>query len=192
MSDRKTLVVATAIDAAEASACLAALERVNIPDAAKYVVTNGKLETRGIAKSFNIESGYPAEPPHLQTLAAWAEIPTGMDERFRDGIELFGLKVLLERAGEFDLALLLRSEIDGERGWVSATHQVRNRLFHTFQGSKSPDVLPGRWNVLFQTGDSRFAEFLDLAWELFETGAAYGVSPYRLDEVLTGAAHALQ
>jgi hypothetical protein len=184
-----TVVLAVEPDRSQAEAWLERLAAAAIPNAVAYVATTGKIGTRGLAKSFNIESGYPPEPALLQTLSAWSEVAIEQDRRFRDALELHCLRKVLAEQPDADFAVLLRTVFTAERSWPALTNECRERLFFSFEG---PVDEPAKRNVLLYTGGPRSAEFLDLAWEIFQTGAAYGLDPYSLDEVLAGAADALR
>ena len=187
LSDRRTLVLAVEPDPSRAPACLERIAAAAISGATAYIATNGKVDTRPFAKLYNIESDYPAAPAELQTLSAWADTPIKQDECFRDALELHCLERVLSREPNIEFALLLRATWGGQRSYQSLTGECRDRLFVTFD--KSTDSA-ARGNLLLYTGAPQFSDVLDLARELFESGAAYGISPYSLDEVLADAAGA--
>jgi hypothetical protein len=185
------LLLASALDALESAAGLELLRNTILPNATKFVVTNGKLDTQKLAKTFNVESGYPAEPVHLQTLAAWAEA-SRHDPRYRDGYDLFCLRKILAAQDGFDLAVLLRGPVDLGTGATLVT-RLQGRLFRSLQAEIPTD--PGadeRTNVLFDLRDQRIRAFLDHARELYVTGAVYGITPYSFERALSTAGQALQ
>lgn len=186
MSDPLILVLGTAADADESEHSLRLLEELQLPNAVKYVLTTGKFDARGAARTFNIEAGYPGEPAILRTLAAWAELPS--DARARDGYDLFCLKRLLEQAGSFDLALLLRGSAIGIEAEPDLAAKMNGRHFLIFPDAA--DAEPA--SVLFNLSNADSRRFLDLGCELFATGAVYGLSPYSLNSALEAADDALR
>jgi hypothetical protein len=163
------------------------LDALRVPNAVKYVVVTGKCDTGERARSFNIEAGYPSEPPFLQTLTAWAEMPVLEDPRFHDAYDLFCLRRLLEKVDAFECALLLRTESDWTDAWPALMAKLRGQPFLTCHDSAGADPA----GVLFNLAQPGASRFLDAAWQLFSTGAVYGMSPYSLDSALKEAADAL-
>lgn len=165
------------------------LGSVTLPNVTKYVVTVGKFDTRKIATSFNVEAGYPAAPAYLQTLAVWAERPSRNEPRFRDGYDLHSLRKLLGKEGsDFDYAVLLRSADGFEESWPDLQAGLDGRTFLVFSSASAEERTP---NVLLSLREKRAIEVLDLALEIYFTGAAYAIDPYSLEGALTAAVDAL-
>jgi hypothetical protein len=187
LSDPRILVVGPALDEAGSSASLKTLAAIDLPNTTKYVVTKGKFDTRKVAKTANIEAGYPSEPAQLQTLASWAECPFRYDPRFRDGYDLYCLRTILEKGHEFDYALLMREQSRPQLRWPELLERIAGSLFLTVS---SDDIGPS--NLLLNLTEERASLFLDFALELYFTGAAYGISPYSFENALLTAAAALR
>ena len=183
MSDPGLLVLGPAIDADESAHSLANLVRVDLPGATKFVVTRGKFPTDGPVKTFNIDTGYPAEIAELRTLATFAGHDFRQDPRFRDGYDLFCIRRLLERNGGFDRLLLLRDPDGFEAHWPGVQASAADRLFAT-----DPD---GR-NLLLNLADPSSRAMIEMAWALYHSGAAYSLHPYGLAGALTAASEAVE
>jgi hypothetical protein len=191
LSDPAILILATAEDAAEVPARLAKLGDVRLPNASKYLSAPGKFDAKGLAKTFNVDSGYPAAPAQLQTLHAWAELLDEPDPRFRDAYDLFCLRALIERSDPFDYAILLGDGAGVADELTKLPARLGNDLFAPLGRSTSdPSKDSARESILFDLVNERASNFLNLAWELYVTGAAYGISPYSFARVLTIAADA--
>ncbi len=193
MREPHLLLCGPAFDAEESAASLQKLREITLPDVTKYVVTVSKFDTQGSAKTFNVEAGagHPAVPAHLLTLAQWAECPPRADPRFRDGYDLFCLRSIVEREDSADYAILLRDAADLPMRWRHLLAQVETRLFLTFGAADGADDASSR-NLLLNLRDRRMASFLDIAQEIFTTGAAFGLPAYSLHGALTAAAEALR
>jgi hypothetical protein len=191
LSDPQILLCGPALDAVESAYSLEMMQSVTLPNVTKYVVVAGKFNVDKSVKAFNVETGYPAEPAHLQTLAARAEVPHRDDPRFRDGYDLFCLRGILAKRGPPDIAVLLRDSLGFDKLWPDLLANAQNKMFLTFSGSKpSAAVDAARQNILFNLQDENTHNLLDLGWDLYATGAAYGISPYSLDAVFMTAANA--
>lgn len=186
MSDEKLLIVGRALDPEESSATLQMLDSFDWPNATKCVVTIGKLDSRTVAKTVNVEAGYPADPAHLQTLAAWAECPHREDARFRDGYDLFCLRRVLEREHGFDYALLVRDASGLMERWPDLLSRIEDRPFLTLSSNENVGAL------LLNLRDERAPEFLDCAWELYLSGTVYALPTYSFDEALSAAHQAVR
>lgn len=189
MPEPRILIVGPALNAAESARSLEMLGCVNLPDATKFVVTTGKFDAAGSAKTFNVETGYPAEPPALQSLAAWAEVPHGFDPRFRDGYDLYCLRSLLAKNDGFDYAVLLRDATGFEERWPDLKAKLEGRLFLTFHPQLATAAASG--NVLFDLRDERMPGLLELALDLYLSGAGYALPAYSLESALMTAIEAL-
>lgn len=186
LSEPTILLCGPALDAAESAASLEMLRQVALPGAAKFLVTTGKFDTEGAAKGFNVEADYPAEPAYLQTLLRWSEAGGLDDPRFRDGYDLYCLRRILARHGPFDFAVLLRGDAASfEASWPELGKHVDGRLYLTFGDEASP-------SLLVDIQDVRSAAFLDTAWQLYVTGAVYGIDGYALDGALDLALEAIE
>jgi hypothetical protein len=183
LSEPTILLMAPALNEADSASGLEALLRVNLPKATKYVVTVGKFDARKLVNTFNIESGYPAEPTCLQTLASWAGVPHLEDSRFRDGYDLFCLRSILAKSGSYDYAILLRDAGSTEQDWAELAQKMEDRLFLALS-IPAAAAAGARASMMFNLADERSAGFLDLAWELYVTGTVYGLSPYSFDQAL--------
>jgi hypothetical protein len=188
LSDPRVVLVGSAIDEAGSSASLRTLAALNLPHATRYIVTRGKFDTQNLAKTANVEAGYPSEPAQLQTLASWAECPLRKDPRFRDGYDLYCLRTILARTHEFDYALLIREQSRPQLRWPELLAAIAGTLFLTI--SSDDDI--GASNLMLNLADERASAFLDSALELYFTGAAYAISPYSFENALLTAADALR
>jgi hypothetical protein len=186
LSEPTILLCGPALDDAESAASLEMLRRVALPGAAKFLVTTGKFDTEGAAKGVNVEANYPAETAYLQTLLRWSETGGLADPRFRDGYDLYCLRRILARHGPFDFAVVLRGDtINLEASWPELRSGVDGRMFLTFGDEAS-------LSLLFDLQDSRASAFLDTAWQLYVTGAVYGIEGYALDRSLDLALEAIE
>jgi hypothetical protein len=158
------------------------LQQVNLPNTTKVVVTQGKFDTQKAAKTFNLEAGYPPDPPRLHSVAAWAGMPVQSAAQHSDGLDLFALRAVILRDGPFDYAVLLRGRTSFDDRWAELREQVNSRLFVVFQ----EDV------VLFDLRGPLAAAFLDRAWELYVTGTVYAIAGYSLQAGLALAADAVR
>jgi hypothetical protein len=193
LSDPSILICGPALDAAESADRLEMLRIVPWPNAKKYVVTTGKFDAGKLAKSININAQYPPEPVYLQTLAGWVGFPDRSGPRFRDGYDLFCLRKILTKDGGFDYAILLREAIGFQDHWQNLRASVEDRIFLTFHdGLSDASDLSASCNVLFDLRDRRALRTLDLAWELYLTGAVYALTSYNLNHALTLAVDALR
>jgi hypothetical protein len=182
LSEPRVLVCGAALDAEETLKSLEMLQGLVLPNATNYVVTTGKFDTGKSAKIFNVEANYPPEPAHLQTLAAWAEIPYRTDPRFRDGHDFFCLKRILSKNDPVEVAMLLRDPAGLEDQWPELMSRLQGRLFLSFR-LPAPNGAD-RTNVLFNLAVDRSSQFLDLTWEFYSGGGVYGLSPYSVDAAL--------
>lgn len=183
MPNLALLILGPAFGAEESARSLANLKRVDLPHATKLVVTRGKFDADGAAKTFNIDSGYPAEIAELQTLATSSGHRFRDDPRFRDGYDLFCIRRLLERQSGFDLLLLLRDPNGLEQCWPEMLARASGGLF-----AVDPDN--GR-NLLLNLANPRCREMLELAWTLYRSGAAFAMQPYGLAAAMAAARDAL-
>jgi hypothetical protein len=156
------------------------LRQVRLPNVTRYVVTIGKFDTDKLAKTFNIEAGYPADPPHLETLSAWAVVE-GDDARLRDARDLFALRAILSKERGFDFAAILRSPTDLDKLWPDLMREMDGKLFATV----------GSDLILFNLRDERAADFIERLWDLHYSGAVYAVDRYTPDLALAAAAEAV-
>jgi hypothetical protein len=180
----RVLLIGTAMSGAESAEALARLARTSIPDSRKIVITTGKFDSGDIAARFNVEAGYPAAIAQLQTMASWAGADCRENRPFRDGYDLFCLRSVLAKYRDADYAILLRSgEIDGD--WLKARSRLESSLHAVF-----PEHADGSCNVAFGLGAASDT-FLDLAWDLYQSGAVFALEPYTLSAALTTAAEAL-
>ncbi len=193
MPDPTILLCAPALDADESAAGLDVLRRVKLRGSAKFLVTTGKFDAQGDAKTVNVESDYPPEPALLQTLLRWTESDALSDPRFRDGYDLFCFRRVLSRFKKFEKAVLLRKGADAlQKNWPELKTPLKGQLFVTFS-----DRVPARprtadnLSLLIDLTDERWAGFLDLALELYLTGAVYGMERYSLHLALSTALKAL-
>lgn len=185
----RILLLGPALSADDSAQSLEILSRVTLPNATKYVVTVGKFDAGKIAASFNIESGYPAEPSYLKSLAAWTETSDRSDPRLRDGYDLYCLRELVAKeGGNFDYVILLRETAGFEENWTDPQARVNGKTFLAFSSALSGGKGP---NFLFSLRDQRAIKILDLALEIYFTGAAYAMKCYTLDGALTVAVETL-
>lgn len=189
MSEPAVLLLGPAIDAGESATSLERLGSLSLPNSTSYVVTTGKFDTRKLAKTFNVEAGYPGEVTVLQTFAAWAEIPYRTDARFRDGYDLFCLRSLLAKVDSFDYAVLVRNATSLQERWPELLTELQERLFVVL-GSGSPTS--GSPSLVLNLADPRISPFLECAIELYLTGAVYGIPRYSLAEALITAARSAE
>lgn len=192
MSDPRILLCGPALDPTESANRLEMLRLVALPNATKYVVTTGKFDAQKLAKTFNINAEYPAEPAYLHTLAAWAEFPDRCEPRFRDGCDLFCLRSILAKNGDFDYAILLREAVGFQERWPNLRAGAEGKMFLSFHEGLSAASDPAAANVLFNLRDKRASRFLDLASELYRTGAVYAMTPYSLERALMAAVDGLR
>jgi len=187
------LLCGPAAQTEESAASLDLLRQVGLPNAVKYLVTTGKFDSEGAAKTVNVEGDYPADTAYLQTLLRWAEIRDLHDPRFRDGYDLYCLRRIIARFKGSDYAVLLRNGATAfERQWPKLQKSIRGRLFQTFgRSTAARGQVPGK-NLIVDLKDERCADFLDAAWELYATGAVYGINEYSLDFALGTALDALR
>lgn len=185
MSEPAVLLLGPAIDAAESASSLERLRSLSLPNSTSYVVTTGKFDARKLAKTCNVEAGYPSELTVLQTLAAWVEVPYRADSRFRDGYDLFCLQSALAKADSFDYAVLVRDVASLQESWPELLTRLGTDLFVVFGSGSS---IAGSPSVVLNLANPQLSAFLGCALELYLTGAAYGIPHYSLDEALITAA----
>jgi hypothetical protein len=183
LSDAKLLILGPALDPQETERSLACLGAIALPNAVKIVVTRGKYDAGTAAKTFNIDSGYPAEIALLQTLATWAGRDHRSDPCFRDGYDLFCIRRLLDRNAGFAQLLLMRDCAGVEQQWPEMLARAADDLFAVSAGD-------GR-NLLVNLADPRSGALLDLVWSLYRSGAAYAIEPYSLGAAMGIAREAL-
>lgn len=191
MSEPPILICGPGFDLEDSERSLERIAPISLPNVTKYVITTGKFDTRGIAKGFNVEGNYPSEPTSLATLSAWAGQRVAQDPRARDGFDLFSLRSLLKKNKGFDFVILLRDEAEFEERWPQLQAEVSEGLFLTFGGRPGHSDNAAQRNVLFNVQDKWTSALLDLAWELYASGAVYAISPYSLEGALTTAMDAL-
>lgn len=178
LSESTILLCGPALNAAESAASLEKLRALNLPGGAKFLVTTGKFDTEGVAKGVNVEADYPSEPPFLQTLLTWSDAGGLPDPRFRDGYDLYCLRRVLARFQPFEFAVLLRQDAGNlEERWPELRKSVDGHLFLTFGNQSSP-------SLLVDLKDARATAFLESAWQLYITGAIYGLDDYAFDRAL--------
>jgi hypothetical protein len=183
LSDRRTLLLASALDGCESAVVLGNLRSLNFPNATRYLATHGKVETQSVAKIFNVERGYPARLAALQTISAWAELPYQTDMRFRDGFDLYCLSTMAAAEEGFDYAILVRDPTGLQLDWTKLQTSIEGRLVRVLE--------PGP-NVLFNFRDHRMTRFFDCLGELYESGVAYAIEPYCISDALSAAENALR
>ena len=193
MPEPSILICGPAAQTEESVASLDLLRQVTLPNAAKYLVTTGKFDSEGAAKTVNVEADYPADTAHLQTLLRWAKIRDLRDQRFRDGYDLYCLRRIVTRFKGSDYAVLLRNGAAAfQNHWPKLQESVRGQLFQTFgRSAGARGQVPGK-NLILDLQDERSADFLETAWELYATGAVYGMTLYSLDLALSTALDALR
>lgn len=180
-----------AMDGAESAASLKRLSDIQLPNATKYVVTVAKFDPEGVVKTFRADGEYDVAPPHLQTLAAWAELPSRSGPRFRDGFDLFCLRALLSKGGAFDYAVVFREGTFSQTNCSELIAVLDDKPFKTFHaGGSGVTVGSGRNIILNLASDTTM--LLDLAWQLHVSGVAYAMIPYSLDRLMTVASDTLQ
>jgi hypothetical protein len=188
------LLCGPALDAEGSAASLDLLRQVSLPNATKYLVTTGKFDAGGDAKTVNVETDYPADPPQLRSLLRWAEINDLEDGRFRDGYDLYCLRRILSRFKKFDYALVLRNGATSLPGWWPELQaSIAGRTFLTFDGQgPGAGTLSPHPSLIIDLQDARTPAFLDAAWELYRTGAVYGLEPYSIAAALDTALAAVE
>jgi hypothetical protein len=194
LSEQSLLLCGPALDANESAASLDVLRQITLPDAAKFVVATAKFDAQGVAKSVNVQSDYPGEPPYLETLLRWSGTGDLADPRFRDGYDLYCLRRILARQRGFDFAVMLRGgAATFEARWPELQRSVEGRLFLTFdeEGGIDSTAAPVS-SFLIDLRDERAGAFLDAGWQLYVTGAVYGLTAYSLGGALSIALDAVQ
>lgn len=181
MPEPRLLLCGPAPGTMEPADALAIFRQVTLPNTTKYVVTLGKFDTGGSAKTFNIEAGYPAEPPYLETLSAWA-LASDHEERLRDARDIFALRSILQKDEQFDFAALLRTPADLDKLWPELLRDIEGKLFVTF----------GSANVLFNLSEQRGADTIERLWELHVSGAVYAMEEPSMESALAAAAEAVR
>lgn len=193
MPEPSILLCGPARDADESAASLALLRTVTLPSAAKYLVTTGKFDGEGEAKTVNVEADYPDDPPHLQTLLRWAEAGNPEDPRYRDAYDLYCLRRILTRSGKADYAVVLREGANRfQERWPEIQGSLEGRLFLTFDDGAVATGSGSRPSLLVNLQDDRSPAFLDAVWELYRTGAIYGMEDYTFEKALTAAVEAVE
>lgn len=181
MPEPTILLCGPALDAEESAVSLERLRGVTLPNATKFLVTTGKFDSDGSAKSVNVEADYPAETAYLQTLLRWSGNADLGDPRYRDGYDLYCLQRILARFKKFDYAVVLRAGTESfQQRWRDLTQAAEGQAFLTFEGGEAPHKV----NILINLKDGRCRPFMEAAWELFRTGAVYGMQSYSLDAAL--------
>lgn len=180
-----------AVDGAESAASLKRLADIKLPNASKYVVTVAKFDAQGVIKTFRVDGEYDVAPPHLQTLAAWAELPSRSGPRFRDGFDLFCLRALLSNAGAFDYAVVLREGTLSQANYAELIAVLDSKPFVTFHAGNSGVTVGSGRNIILNLASDK-TMLLDLAWQLHVSGVAYAMIPYSLDRLMTVASDSLQ
>jgi hypothetical protein len=189
------LLCGPALDTNESAASLDMLRQVTLSNAAKFVVTTAKFDAQDIAKSVNVQADYPREPAYLQTILNWSEIGDLADPRFRDGYDLYCLQRILARQKRFDYAVMLRGSAPAtfEARWPELQRAVEGRLFLTLDEEPAIDSTAVRLpTFLIDLRDERVGAFLDAAWQLYLTGAVYGLTAYSLDRALSIALDSIE
>lgn len=194
MPEPAILLCGPALDTEGSAASLDLLRQVTLPNATKYLVTTGKFDAEGDAKTVNVETDYPADPPHLQSLLRWAELNDPEDGRFRDGYDLYCLRRILTRFKKFDYAVVLRDGAAGLPGWWPELQDtLADRIFLTFdEQGPGGGTVSSRPSLIIGLRDIRTPAFLDAAWELYRTGAVYGIEPYSIVRAFDAALAAVE
>jgi hypothetical protein len=189
------LLCGPALDTNESAASLDMLRQVTLSNAAKFVVTTAKFDAQDIAKSVNVQADNPREPAYLQTILNWSEIGDLADPRFRDGYDLYCLQRILARQKRFDYAVMLRGSAPAtfEARWPELQRAVEGRLFLTLDEEPAIDSTAARLpTFLIDLRDERVGAFLDAAWQLYLTGAVYGLTAYSLERALSIALDSIE
>lgn len=184
MSEPRILLCGPALDAEESAASLDMLRQVTFPNAVKFVVTTAKFDAQGVAKCVNVQSDYPAELALLETMLRWSEVGDRGDPRFRDAYDLYCLRRILARHKKgFDYAVVLRgAAANFDERWPELQRSIEGGLFLTFGDASGIDGASAQVrSFLVDLGDDRLGAFLEAAWQLFLTGAIYGLANYSLD-----------
>lgn len=192
MSERRVLLCGPALNADESADRLEMFSQIDLPGATKFVVTTGKFDAQKLARTFNVEADYPAEPACLQTMAGWAEVADRTGPCFRDGYDLFCLRRILAKDNAFEYAVILRDAANLEVRWPELQAQVSGRPYVCFgNGSAASSENLSGYNVMFNMQEDSASGCLELAWELYGSGAVYGMSPYSLETALATALDSL-
>jgi hypothetical protein len=189
LPNSSVLLCGPALDAKESAASLDILRQVTLPSAAKFVVTTGKFDAGGAAKTVNVDADYPPDPAYLLTLLRWAEISELADPRFRDGYDLYCLRRILARFKTFDYAVVLREGADRlQERWPDLQRGVGGRLFLTLEKRSPADHMMSTGpSIVIDLKDDRTPAFLEAVSELYRTGAVYGMEAYTLEGALSAA-----
>ncbi|MCW2411753.1 MULTISPECIES: hypothetical protein [unclassified Sphingobium] len=190
MSDRALTFLACPADLdspAPALGWLARAERLLGRSAShQFVLVSGKVKLPSGMRSFNIEMGYPAEPAHLITHAAWAWSPGRHGPQYRDARALFCLSRFVSQHPEADeIALIL-----GEPGESVSPSDggdpppLAAVLSSTKDGGGTCDV------ILFDRKAPNADIALAIATDMALSGAIYSVEPYSLSALLDEVARA--
>lgn len=185
MPDPRVLICGPAINAAETAEGLEILSGISLDGATKVVVTSGKFDAEGAARTFNAESGYPAYPAQLESLSRWAGVEEWPDRRFRDGYDLINLARILRNEGEFDLAVLLRDGDGFDDRWPTLVSELETDPFLTFAAEDG-----ARESLLLNLRVPTTRSILDLACDFYLSGRSFALSPYSLKAVLDIATEA--
>lgn len=186
MSDPRVLLLGTAIAETEATERAELLANAVVPNSAKYLAVAGKFEAPDQVKTFNVERGYHSAPEDLRTSAMWAGAESSGGPRFRDGYDLYCLRRILEMAEAYEVAAILRDDALSVQAFGGLTAELRARPFLTIARPVGASDGLGWSAVLFDL-NSADRGFLELAWELYFSGAVYAMSPYSLNNALTVA-----
>jgi len=158
------------------------LRPTELPKLTKCVLTDAKFETAKAAKTFNIQANYAAEPEQLRTLAAWSGLKDGAAEQLADGLEIFALRAVIERDGPFGYIVLQRHVADLARRWPAMAEEADEKLYLDL----------GDGNVLLSLRAPRGSAIVDCLWELYLSGAVYGLIDYSFRAAATAAAQAAE
>jgi hypothetical protein len=157
----------------------------------KFVATVGKFDAEGTARCVNVEADYPAEPAYLQTLSRWSETSAEPDQRFRDGYDLYCFRRIVERHSRFEYAVLLREDpIDPSANMSELVAGMEGNLFRTFVQDFRSDTASS--NLIVELRNPLIPAFLEIASDLYRSGAVYGMADYSLESALRVALGALE
>ncbi|QIK78070.1 hypothetical protein G7077_03230 [Sphingomonas piscis] len=180
MPSSRVLLIGPSPSRVPPSQALEMLRLAELPKLTKCVLTDSKIEPQSVAKTFNIEAGYAADAAQQATFANWSGLQPKPTEQLLDGQEIFAVRTVVERDGPFGYVILQRQAADLTQLWPKLEQEIGDSLYLDL----------GDGNFVLNLRATGGLTLLDDLWELYRTGAVYGLVSYSFGLALDVAVQA--
>ena len=159
---------------------LEAIAGVQWPGVIRHVVTTGKFDTRRLATACNIEVGYPAETAWLATLASWGAPTDAVRMQHDNALNLFALRKIWAGGVTFDFGVIVQDGTPLPERWADVHKCLGGKCVASFGRSERP-------TIVFDMKHKLTEHMLEIACDLFTSGAVFALEPYSVVEAFAVA-----